>query len=188
VLSPGYVNYAIQTSLSGRLEVALPSEFDLLSNAVQRLEREYLRLKRIGISLLVLIGAALLMGQSRSTKTIEAEAFVLKSANGAVRAKLDSSGDSTEFLLYNDAGQSRVAIKSDNEGEGIEMRDDSGELLATVSVAVQKAPKLSPTTSTIAVLGSLAGPGVVMQATKQVATVRVDDKGGHRVWASSSQP
>ena len=68
------------------------------------------------------------------------------------------------------------------------MRDDSGELLATVSVAAKKAPKISPTASTIDVLGSLAGQSIVMQVSKEVATVRVGDKGGHRAWASSSQP
>lgn len=128
------------------------------------------------------------MGQSRSTRTIEAETFLLKGSDGSLRAKLDTTSGSTEFLFYNDVGQSRVAIRTNAEGEGLEMRDDSGELLATVSVAVQKAPKISPTTSTIGVLGSLAGPGIIIQANKEVATVRVDDKSGHRVWASSSQP
>jgi hypothetical protein len=66
--------------------------------------------------------------------------------------------------------------------------DDSGELLATIDVAVQKAPKTSPTTATIAVLGSLSSPGIIMQATKEVTSLRVSDKGGHRVWAAPSQP
>jgi hypothetical protein len=166
----------------------MPTDLDSLSNAVERLERENLRLKRIGISLLVLAGATLTMGQSRSTRTVEADAFVLRGSGGSVRAKLDTNNGSTEFLLFNGAGQSRVAIKSYEEGEGLEMRDDSGELLATVSVAVQKAPNISPTTSTIAVLGNSGGPGVVMNASKDIAIVRVADKSGHRVWAASSQP
>jgi len=166
----------------------MPSSLDLLSDAVRRLERENLRLKRIGITLLVVIAAILVMGQSPSTRTVEAESFILKGSDGNVRARLGTKDGSTEFVFYNDAGQSRVAIKSDADGEGLEMRDDSGELLATVGVALQKTPKLSPSTSTIAALGSIAGPGVVLQATKEVAIVRVSDKGGHRVWAAPPQP
>lgn len=113
------------------------------------------------MSLLVLIGAAFMMGQSRSPKTIEAETFLLKSSDGSEKAKLDTKSGSTEFLFYNDAGQAQVAIETNAEGEGLEMRDDSGVLLATVSVAVKNAPEISPTTSTLAVLGSPAGPVVI---------------------------
>jgi hypothetical protein len=165
------------------------SDIDLVSNAIERLQRENLRLKRIGICLLVLIGAAFVMGESASTKKVEAEAFVLKDSDGIVRAKLDTRGGSTEFLFYNRAGQSRVAIKSDEGGESLEMTDDSGELLATIDVSLQKAQQASPTTmSTIAALGSLAGPGAVMNASKDIALVRVGDKGGREVWAARSQP
>ncbi len=166
----------------------MPSHPELLSNQLDQIQRENLRLKRTGLSLLVLIGAALLMGQSRSMRTVEAESFVLKGSDGSIRAKMDTKDGSTEFLFYNASGQPRVAIKMDEEGEALEMRDDSGQVLATVGVAVQKAPKISPTTSTIAVLGSLGGPGVVMNATKGIATVRISDETSHRVWAASSRP
>lgn len=164
------------------------SDPSALAKSVQRLERENLRLKRIGIFLAVAVSAALLMGPSRSPGTVEAEKIVLKGSDGSVRAKLDTQGESTEFLLYNRTGQARVVIKSDNEGEGIEMRDDAGELLATISVALQKSTKTSPTTSTIAVLGSTSGPGAVLQANESVATVRIDNKSGHRVWGAASSP
>jgi hypothetical protein len=170
------------------MEALMASNLDLLSDTVLRLERENLRLKKIGISLLVLIGAALVMGQSGPTRTVEAETFVLKASDGTVRAKLDTKNGLTQLLFFNNAGQPRVAITSDEEGEALEMKDDSGELLATIGVAVRKAPKISPTTSTIAVLGSLSGPGIVMQATKEITSLRVSDKGGHRMWAAPSQP
>jgi len=166
----------------------MAQDYDCLSKAVERLQRENLRLKRIGISLILVIVATLTMGESRSSRTVEADAFVLRAPDGSVRAKLDTNNGSTELLFFNDAGQSRVAIKAGQEGESLEMLSDSGELLATVSVALQKSPKLSPTTSTIAALGSLAGPGVIMNASKEIAIVRVADQSGHRVWAASSQP
>ena len=166
----------------------MPSDFESLSKTVERLERENLRFKKIGVCLIVLVVAALTMGQSQTSRTVEADAFVLKGPDGSVRAKLDTNNGSTQLLFFNDAGRSRLAVKSGEEGESLEMLSDAGELLATVSVALQKAPKLSPTTSTIAVLGSLAGPGVVMNASKEIATVRVADQNGHRAWAASSQP
>jgi hypothetical protein len=165
----------------------MASDLDSLSDRVQRLERENLCLKKTGISLLVLIGAVLLMGPSGPTRAIEAESFVLRDPDGTVKAKLDTKNGLTELLFLSSAGQQRVAITSDEEGEALEMKDDSGETLATIGV-VRKAPKISPTTSTIAVLGSLSGPGIVMQATKEITSLRVDDKGGHRVWAAPSQP
>lgn len=170
------------------LEAGMFSDSSALEKCVQRLERENLRLKRGGIVLVVAVSASLLMGQSRSPRTVEAETIVLKGSDGSVRAKLDTKDESTEFLLYNRGGQPRVVIKSDAEGEGIEMRDDAGELLATVSVALRKSTKASPATSTIAVLGGPSGPGAVLQANGDGAIVRLDDKGGHRVWGAASNP
>jgi hypothetical protein len=166
----------------------MPNDFESLSKAVERVERENLRFKKIGVSLIIVAVVALTMGQSRSSRTVEADAFVLRGPDGSVRAKFDTHNGSTELLFFNDAGQSRLAIKSGEEGESLEMLSDGGELLATVSVALQKAPKLSPTTSTIAALGSSAGPGVIMNASKEIAIVRVADQSGHRVWAAPSQP
>ena len=73
----------------------MASELLLLSNAVERLQRENLRLKRIGMGLLVLIGATLLMGQSHSTRTVEAETFLLKGSDGSTRAKMDTKEGAT---------------------------------------------------------------------------------------------
>jgi hypothetical protein len=65
---------------------------DELSNILARLgrvEREHSRLKRIGLGVLVLAGAVLLMGQARSSRTIEAEKFILNDAGGMPRARLE---------------------------------------------------------------------------------------------------
>jgi hypothetical protein len=169
------------------METAMPSNLDLLSDAVMRLERENLRLKKVGMGLLILIGAALVMGQSRSTKTVEADTFILKGPDGITRAKLDTKDGSAELLFYNRAGYSRIAVTSSDEGEAIEMRNDSGELVATIAVALQKPSTTSPTTSTIAVLGS-SGGGVIMQASKESTVLKIVDKRGHRVWTTPSQP
>jgi hypothetical protein len=170
------------------METAMPSDLDLLCHRMDQLQRENRSLKRIGLIVLVLIGAGFLMGQSGSTRTVEAESFVLKGSDGSIRAKMDTKDGSTELLLYNASGQPRVTIKVDEGGETLDMNNDSGEPVAMIDVALQKTLKVSPTTSTIAVLGSLGGPGVVMNATKEIALVRIDDQGGHRMWAASSKP
>ena len=139
------------------------------------------------LMLISVTAAVLLVGQTRPTTTIEAERFVLRGADGSVRAKLEAGNDSTEFAFYNNAGKVRVAIKVAPDGNGFEMRDDAGRLLALVSVGLdQNSP--SSTTSTIAVQGNPGGPGVILNATQGVASARVADSTGHRVWAAESTP
>lgn len=63
-----------------------------LSNILARLgkvEKENRRLKRIAVGVLVVAGAFLLMGQARSSRTIEAEKFILRDGSGTVRARLE---------------------------------------------------------------------------------------------------
>jgi hypothetical protein len=161
-----------------------PLDLHALSNALSRWTKQNAKF------ILMLVSATagvLLVGQTRPTRTIEAERFVLRGADGSVRAKLEAANDSTEFAFYNNTGKVRVAIKVASDGEGLEMRDDAGRLLALVNVGLQQnAP--SPTTSTIAVLGNREGPGVILNATQDIAVARVDDATGHRVWAAESTP
>ena len=131
--------------------------------------------------------AVLLAGQTHPTRTIEAEQFVLRGADGSVRAKLEAANDSTELDFYNNAGKVRVAIKVESDGNGFEMRDDAGRLLALVSVGLDHNSP-SSTTSTIAVLGNPGGPGVILNATQNVASARVSDSTGHRAWAAETNP
>ncbi|HEX6802259.1 MAG TPA: hypothetical protein VF133_01145 [Terriglobales bacterium] len=155
-----------------------------LSNALRWLTKQ-----KVSFSLILigLTAGVLLVGQTRTARTIEAERFVLRGTDGSVRAKLEAANDSTELAFYNSAGNVRVAIKVASDGEGLEMRDDAGRLLALVNVGVQQnAP--SSTTSTIAILGNKGGPGVILNATQEIAVARVDDATGHRVWAAESTP
>ena len=160
----------------------MQSNADLLSR-VETLHRENVLFRRIGMAVLVLVAAVLAIGQSPSPKTVEAEAFVLRDSNGNIRAKLDTKNGTTEFLFYSHAGQPRMTMKLDEERESLEMNDDSGKLLATVSVAMPS--KAAPTpAATIAALGSPGGPGVIMQAWKDSTSLRIVNKGGHGVWAA----
>ena len=161
-------------------------DVESLSIAVKRLQRENSRLKRLAASVLVVIGAALFMGQSHPTRKLECESLALLSPDGSMRATLEAKDKSAQLIFYGSGGKQRLKIESDDNGEGIELKDDSGNILATVSVALQKPGELSTATSTIAALGMPGGPGVVMGATKELAVIRVADKQGHRTWAESS--
>ena len=119
----------------------MPSDLDFLCRRMDQLQRENRSLKRIGLIVLVLMGAGFLMGQSGSPGTVEAESFVLKGSDGSVRAKMDTKDGSTELLLYNASGQPRVTIKVDEGGETFDMDNDSGEPLAMIDVALQKTRK-----------------------------------------------
>lgn len=70
---------------------------------LERVELENRRLKRGVAVFLVLAGAALLMGQGRPNRTIEAEKFLLKDANGRVRARLDMEPADRPTLALLDA-------------------------------------------------------------------------------------
>jgi hypothetical protein len=70
---------------------------------LERVEEENRRLKRGVVVLLVLAGAALLMGQRPPNRTIEAEKFLLKDANGRVRARLDMEQADRPTLALLDA-------------------------------------------------------------------------------------
>ena len=161
-----------------------PLDLHAVSNALSRLNNQNAKL---ALMLISATAGVLLVGQTRPTRTIEAERFVLRGADGSVRAKLEAANDSTEFAIYNKVGKVRVAIKVASDGNGFEMRDDAGRLLALVGVGLQQNSP-SSTTSTIAVLGNQGGPGVILNATKDVASARVADTTGHRVWAAESAP
>ncbi len=68
-----------------------------------RVERENRRLKQVGFVVLVLVGAVLLMGQARSNRTVEAEQFILKDANGRMRARLAMEKADRPTLVFTDA-------------------------------------------------------------------------------------
>lgn len=71
---------------------------------VQKLETVNRRLKRIVLGALVLVGAAVLMGQVRPNHVIEAEKFILKDASGNIRARLEMGAENPELLLLNTKG------------------------------------------------------------------------------------
>jgi len=69
------------------------SDWQALTGRVEKLERQNRRLKQAGAVALIIAAAVLLMGQASTSRTVEANEFVLKDASGKVRAKLSIVGD-----------------------------------------------------------------------------------------------
>src|SRR5438445_12685150 len=72
-----------------------------LAERVAKLEAQNRRLKQAEISALILASAAVLMGQTQTSRVLEANAFHLKDADGRVRARLsmDAADRPTLSLL-----------------------------------------------------------------------------------------
>jgi hypothetical protein len=151
-----------------------------LSGAVGGFAR---RNAKFSMILITLMAGIVLVGETTAKiRTVEAERFVLKAADGSVRAKLEASGDSTEFSLYNRAGSLGVAIKVSSTGSGLEVKDESGRVLAFMSVG------LTSRSSTIEVIGNKGGPAVVLDADQDTAVMKLVDEAGHSVWLATSRP
>lgn len=70
---------------------------------LEKLERQNRRLKRGAVAVLIAISALLLMGQGRLSRTIEANKFVLKDADGRARAEMDLQSGGNPTLCFRDA-------------------------------------------------------------------------------------
>jgi hypothetical protein len=109
-------------------------EKDLIVSRIERLEEQNSRLKRGALFLLVAIASIGLMGQTQrksarapaptSTpapampKNIEAESFILKDANGRVRAELSMGGPGPSFKLRDQSGSALVTLSLNDTAPG----------------------------------------------------------------------
>jgi hypothetical protein len=78
---------------------------------LEKVEKENRRLKRAGITCLLVAACVVLMGQARPSRTLEAERFVLKDASGRVRAELFTHSVSGVAMLrfLNERGDAFVS-------------------------------------------------------------------------------
>ena len=163
----------------------MPTDSELMRR-VQHLEHENHRLKQFGITALVLIAGVLAMGQARPARTIEAEVFLLKDVDGNVKAKLDVKDGLTKLTFLDRAGHERVALTSAEDSAALEMKDEKGRLGATMEAGVFKDGMSSTIAAGAPLIGPMAGPCVVMQASEVSTSLRICDKGGHQVWEAPS--
>jgi len=99
-----------------------PQSFDgsTISKRLDRLEKENRRLKRLGLAALLIAAAAVVMGQSPSRRTVEANEFVLRDASGSIRATLKMKEGEPLLTLLGSNG------KVEAGPEQIEFEDSDG--------------------------------------------------------------
>ena len=113
-----------------------------LQAVVERLEKvetQNRRLKLMGALVLALAGAALLMGQAQPNRRVEAEMFVLKDANGKVRAELGMAAHGPVLALYDEDGTRRAALGMAEKGLGLFLFDAIQKRRVTLGVT-EKGP------------------------------------------------
>ena len=166
----------------------MPTDVEMLMCRVERLERENLLFKRLGVTALVLLGAALAIGQAGPPRTVEAESFLLKDVDGNVKAKLDSKDGTTKLIFQDQAGHVRVALTSTESVGAFEMKDETGRLGATMSTGSSTVGIESTMAVGAPLAGPVAGPGIVAQAWEGGTSLRTFTKGGRHVWEAPDFP
>lgn len=126
---------------------------DELIKRVARLERQQYTLDRANrhlrlttAVLMLFIGAGFLMGQASTSpsRSMEAQQFVLRGADGTVRGVMGISDDGSVGINLNDVkGQSRITLDvAANGSPGLDFYDQSGKLRATLALASEGTPGL----------------------------------------------
>jgi hypothetical protein len=99
----------------------------LVTQRLDRVERENRLLKRIGAVTVAFVAAVILMGQatpSKVAKVVEAENFVLRDSSGTARAVLNVSGGSVNLALADQQGKHRAVLYVLDDGTaGLALRD-----------------------------------------------------------------
>jgi hypothetical protein len=117
-----------------------------LEHQQDSLQRTNRRLRITTAALMLFIGAAFLMGQTSAVpgRSIEAQQFVLRGADGTIRAVMGIGDDGSVGMNLNDVkGQSRITLDLAADGSpGLDFYDQSGKLRATLALGPAGTPGL----------------------------------------------
>ena len=98
-------------------------ELDEMLRRLEKVEKENRRFKKVAIVGMVIVGAALAMGQAASkTRIIEAERFVLRDKNGFTRAELTTKPSGDVGLYFYNPNRFK-ALKETVKAAGGEIKD-----------------------------------------------------------------
>ena len=112
-------------------------EWKTILNRLERVEAQNRRIKRAGIALVAVVGAALLTGTalSKSPTIVEAEEFHLVDEKGTIRAELLVDPDGVGLALSDGNGHVRVGLTVKANGvSGLAFIDEGGTGRATLGV------------------------------------------------------
>ncbi len=110
------------------------SDLPDLAQRVEKLEKANRRLKLAGVLALALVGCSLLLGAASPKRTVEAEEFILRDANGEVRAILHMKPNGPGLLFYDANGESRVALAVTRLGPMLALFDANRKTRALLGI------------------------------------------------------
>jgi len=160
-----------------------PEEQDLrfIVERLQKVEKENRALKRFGLGFILLIGAAVTMGQARPSRTAEAEQFVVKDPQGRMRAMLGFSRGAPMLDFYDNAGVLRESLMVGANGiPGLTLFDAAGN--QTVGLAgLENGPSLGLTEGadrSLSLQELTKQPGIDLHVGKDQIGLMVEDRDG----------
>jgi len=103
------------------------SNWQALTERVEKLERQNRRLKQAGAVALIISAAVLLMGQASPNRTVEANEFILKDEGGTVRGRLHMGADGPLLALLDANGQVRAQLRGWNRIPGLSLLHPNGQ-------------------------------------------------------------
>ena len=102
------------------------SEWTVVMNRLEKLEKQNRRMKQAGALVLILAAALVLMGQAPATRTVEANDFVLKDESGKVRGRLYMTALGPSFALLDENGKQRASLGVLADMPGLSLFDANG--------------------------------------------------------------
>ncbi len=108
---------------------------------LEKVERENRWLKSAAFTVLLLAGAAFMMGQARPTRRIVAQEFDVVDTGGKIRAILDASGGEPDLSLYDTNGKVRAFLRLSAEGPMLRLSDANGKASANLGI-IENGPGL----------------------------------------------
>jgi len=109
-----------------------PRDFRTLQDRLLKLENQNRRFKQFSGLTLILVVSFVVMAQAPSTKTVEANEFVLRDGSGNVRARLsmDETRSGPEMVLLDEKERPRVKLEgaSGPVGGTVSVFDSQGQL------------------------------------------------------------
>lgn len=100
----------------------MTADLRVVVKRLERVEVQNRRMKIAGLSILFLVGSALLMGQTLPpSDTLEARELILRDHNGDLRVGLYSNGSG--LILFNRDGDPQVQVEAKGSSPGIVLRN-----------------------------------------------------------------
>ena len=98
-----------------------------LTKRVERLERQSRWLKLLVVAVLAVVAAMGCAGGSSTSKTVEAERFIVRDSKGRKRVELSSGKVSSDIKLYDLLGKEHIVLSAWKDMASLSLKDRKGQ-------------------------------------------------------------